>query len=300
MSACLPNFLFIGPDKSGSSWLYDALKQHRQVFLPTVKELFFFDRFYDKGWGWYLRFFKNAGEQHKVVGEACHDYLFSPLACERIARDLPSVKLMVCLREPGQRAFSEYLYLVKLGLLTCDFDTALGKLDFLIDHGRYAKHLRPYLQLFPRDQVYVAVFDDLASDPQQFFDGICDFLGLPRASLPAELKGKVLPAAKPRLRNVARFARRIGLEVRRWGLPGVVAKFKESKLLRRILYKAYAPEEKPKMSPQARRYLHEVFTPELQQLDALLGTRFRARWGYPELELSRAVRATCVGAEKFG
>ena len=301
MPARLPNFLFIGPDKSGSTWLYDALKQHRLVFLPRVKELFFFDRFYDKGWGWYLRFFKEAGEHHRVVGETCHDYLFSPLACRRIAQDLPSVRLMVCLREPGQRAFSEYLYMLKLGLLTCDFETALAKLDFLIDHGRYSKHLSPYLQRFPRNQIYIAVFDDLASDPQQFFDGICDFLSLPQASLPSELREKVLPAAKPRLRKVAKLARRISLEVRRWGLPGVVARFKESTLLSRILYRAYEPEEKPEMSPQTRRYLHEIFSPELQQLDALLGTRFGARWGYPELEFPRAVHATpCMEAEKFG
>jgi hypothetical protein len=299
MPSRLPNFLFIGPDKAGSTWLYQALKQHREVYLPHVKELFFFDRFYDRGWRWYLRFFKQAGEQHRVVGEICHDYLFSHLACQRIARDLPSVKLMVCLREPSQRAFSEYLYMIKQGLLACDFETALRQVDGLIDRGCYAKHLGYYLEHFRRDQIYVAVFDDLWADPQRFFDRICDFLGLQHASLSTELRRKVLPAAKPRLRHVAKMGRRIGWEVRRLGLPGVVEQVKDSPLLNRLLYIPYGPKERPEMSSWAREYLREVFSPELQRLDALLGAHFCIRWGYPAEGAQRSLQATrCMESKR--
>jgi sulfotransferase family protein len=276
-----PNFLFIGPDKAGSTWLYEALKRHRQVYLSPVKELFFFDQFYDKGWRWYIRFFKDAEEQHRVVGEICHDYLSSPLACQRIARDLPSAKLMVCLREPSERAFSAYLQLLRVGELDCDFETALRQVDDLIDRGRYAKHLSYYLEHFRRDQIFMAVFDDLAADPQRFFDDICDFLDLERVSLSGETKEKVLPAAKPRLRHVAKLARGIGWEVRRLGLPGVVGRVKESALLNRLLYSSYKPGEKPGMSRETREYLRDVFSPEVQRLDALLGSNFCARWCYP-------------------
>lgn len=282
MPARSPNFLFIGPDKSGSTWLYEALRQHRQVFLPRVKELFFFDQFYDNGWNWYAKFFRGANEQHRVIGEICHDYLFSPLACQRIAHDLPSAKLMVCLREPSQRAFSEFLYCTKVGLMTSNFETALEEAQELIDHGRYAKHLGPYMKHFRPEQIFVGIFDDLIANPQQFFDRLCDFLGLDHVLLPSQLKEKVLPAATPRLPRVTKFARRIGWKVRRFGFPGVVGMIKESSLLRRVLYNSYAPNEKPQMSPWARAYLHEVFSPEVQQLDALLGTNLSARWGYSE------------------
>lgn len=277
-----PNFLFIGPDKAGSTWLYEALKRHRQVYLSSVKELFFFDRFYDNGWDWYTRYFKGAGEHHRVVGEICHDYLFSRLACQRIAQDLPAARLMVSLREPSQRAFSEYLYLIKLGLLGCDFETALQQVDELIDNGRYATHLSRYLAHFPRDQIFVAVFDDLTADPQRYFDKLCDFLGLERIELSNEVREMVLPAAKPRFRHVAKFARQVGWQVRKLGLPGVVGRVKESALLSRLLYSPYKAGEKPEMSPEARRYLHDVFSPEIERLDAMLGTEFRTRWGYQD------------------
>lgn len=276
-----PNFLFIGPDKAGSTWLYKALRQHSQVYLPDVKELFFFDRFYEKGWTWYLKFFKDASDQHVVVGEICHDYLFSSLACRRIAVDLPGTKLMVCLREPCQRAFSQYLYMVKQGLITCDFETAIKGVRYLVDNGRYATHLRCYLESFPRNHIFVAIFDDLVENPQRFFDTICDFLDLEHIILPGQLRGKVLPAAKPRLRRVVKVARRIGWEFRQWGLPGMVGKIKASRLLSGILYRSFDPNEMPRISSQAREYLEEVFAPEVRSLDQLLGVDLTTRWGYP-------------------
>lgn len=276
-----PNFIFIGPDKAGSTWLYEALRRHGQVYLSPVKELFFFDRFYEKGWGWYTRHFKDAGDNHRVVAEICHDYLFSSLACERIAQDLPSTKLMVCLREPGQRAFSEYLYRFKVGDLACDFETALGKAGDLIDHGLYATHLSRYLNHFRRDQIFVAIFDDLAEDPQRFFDCLCDFLGLERIHLSNRMREKVLPAARPRLRYLAKFARGMGWQLRKLGLLGMVGRMKQSALLNKLLYSSYKAGEKPAVSPETRRYLQEVFSPDVERLDAMLGTELSARWGYP-------------------
>jgi Sulfotransferase domain len=291
MASRPPNFLFIGPDKAGSTWLYEALRTHPQVCLSQVKELFFFDRFYGKGWRWYLKFFEHAGEEHRIVGEICHDYLFSRVACRRIARDLPAVKLMVCLREPAQRAFSEYLYLTKLGLLSCDFDAALGKEKGLVEHGCYARHLSSYLEYFSREQIYVAVFDDLVAEPQRFFDRLCDFLGLSNCTLSPDVQRTILPAAKPRLPYFARGARSIAWGARRLGLPGVVGQVKESALLGRLLYQPYIRGEKPEISHGTREYLRGVFSSELRRLDGLLETNLCHRWGYASREVPTRLEA---------
>lgn len=275
-----PNFLFIGPDKSGSTWLYQTLRLHSQVFLPSVKELFFFDRFYAKGWNWYGSYFKGAGERHRIVGEICHDYLFSLLACERIARDLPHVKLMVCLREPAQRAFSQYLYMLKVGLLDCDFESALQSENELIEHSCYLRYLSGYFQRFRRDQIYVAIFEDLVTDPQRFFDGICNFLNVERVILPNQLQEKVLPAGKPKLRRVAKLARGVGWNIRRLGFPGIVGRVKDLPLLARLLYSSNGTNGMHSMSLGAQAYLRKIFTPEVQRLDELLATNLSARWGY--------------------
>lgn len=282
MPARSPNFLFIGPDKSGSTWLYEALRQHRQVFLPRVKELFFFDQFYDNGWNWYAKFFRRANDQHRVIGEICHDYLFSSLACQRIAHDLPSAKLMVCLREPIQRAFSEFLYRTKVGLLDCDFESALKLTDDLVAHGRYATHLTCYFKYFKRNQIFIPVFDQLTANPQRFFDSLCDFLGIEHLVLSSQLREKVLPAGKPRLPRLAKFSREMSWKVRQIGFPGLVGKIKDSRILSRILYCPFETGEKPQISPSARQRLCEIFSPEIQRLDTLLGTDLSVLWGYSE------------------
>ena len=283
MKHASPNFLFIGPDKAGSTWLYRVLKTHKSVYLPHVKELFFFDRFYERGWSWYLNFFKNSEAGHQIVGEICHDYLFSRLACERIARDLPSAKLMVCLREPAQRAFSAYLYMIKQGRVSTDFETALQQVEELIDHGCYAKHLENYLHQFQREQIHVAVFDDLAAYPQQFIDDVCKFLDISPLPLAEEMKGKTLAAAKPRSRFVAGIARNIGWQVRNLGLPGIVNYIKSSSLLNRTLYTSYNDSDRPQITPATLNYLRSIFYPEIKKLDNRLGLNLCERWGYKKV-----------------
>src|SRR5262245_51708602 len=93
-----PDFLFIGPDKCGSSWLFEVLRQHPLCFVPPAKDLYFFDRYYARGWAWYERHFAAAPTGCRARGELSHDYLFSPLAAERIAASLPEVRLLTILR----------------------------------------------------------------------------------------------------------------------------------------------------------------------------------------------------------
>jgi hypothetical protein len=280
----VPNFLFIGPDKSGSSWLYEALQAHPKVYLPDVKELFFFDLYYDNGWQWYQKYFKDVGRNVTAIGEISHDYLFSGEACQRIKRDLPSVKLIVCLREPVQRAFSAYLYMVKQGRVACDFDAAIQRVDELIDHGLYAQHLEKYLNVFGRNRIHVAIFDDLVDDPQRFFDRVCVFLGIERMILSPDLCNNVLAAAKPRSFVVARLARTIGWKMRQMGMPNLVTKVKKARLINRILYSRYRTEDKPKISIWARNYLMGVFGADVRRLDQRLGLNLSARWGYQNAE----------------
>lgn len=283
----LPNFFFIGPDKAGSTWVYRALKTHPSVFLPFSKELFFFDRFYNRGWRWYLHYFKDAGPKYQVIGEVCHDYIFSQLACERIGRHLPSAKLMVCLREPVQRAFSAYLYMIKQGRVSTDFERALHQVGELIDHGCYSKHLEKYLKLFPREQIHVAIFDDLAANPQIFFDDICRFLKIKQKFLPEDMKGKTLAAAKPRFRFLSGIARSIGWQVRRLGMPNAVTAIKSSNLFNQLFYTAYSSKDKPEISPVVLNYLHNIFYPEIRKLDKMLELDLSNRWGYDIKNSSR-------------
>ena len=274
-----PNFLYIGTSKAGSTWIYGILSQHPQAFMATGKGLYFFDGHYDRGIPWYQSCFAEAAGQ-PVVGEISHSYLFSVDACTRISQLDPEMKLMVCFREPAERAFSAYLDGVKNGQIDCTFEEALEKAPSLIDRGRYATHLRPYLETFGSERIHVGVFDELASDPERFASRIFEFLGIQPVSLPTSQSKKMMPAARPRSYALAQWAKKASVAAKTVGLRKLRSRVKRSRLIRNMLYRSYSAKDKPVMSQSTRSDLRERFAGEVYALDRMLGSSFARTWGY--------------------
>jgi len=112
----LPNFLVIGVEKGGTTWLHAQLKKHPEIFLPQSKEIHFFNKYnsnlikhdyFQLGINWYADFFKQYKGQ-KVIGEVTPMYICDPEAPLRIQQTLPNVKLIAILRDPVRRAYSHY------------------------------------------------------------------------------------------------------------------------------------------------------------------------------------------------
>jgi hypothetical protein len=274
----LPNFLYIGPDKAGSSWLHEALCTNPDVFLSPAKDLYFFDRYYDRGLAWYAEQFRGAQSSHRVVGEVCPDYLAAPAAPGRIAADLPGVKLMVTLREPISRALSSYLYMRKHGEGPPTFGEALVSFPDLIEHGRYASQLQHYLRFVDRSQLHIALFDDLEVDPQGFVDEVVTWLGLPPRPLDPDVLEPRLPASEARFTPVAWFARRSAEVVRRLNGARAVGMVKRSPVVQRVLYRRLAT--KPRVLDEDVAVLREQLAPEMAALEQDFGVPVRRLWGW--------------------
>ncbi|WP_165865568.1 sulfotransferase domain-containing protein [Vallicoccus soli] len=276
-----PNFLYLGPDKAGSSWLHDVLIRHPQVFMPEAKDLYFFDRYYDRGLGWYLGQFRAAGPQHRVVGEVCQDYLAAPEAPGRIHASLgDDVRFMATLRDPAERAWSSYLYMLKHGEEPGTFLEALEGRPELLEHGRYGTQLQRYAERFGLERVHVAVFDDLGADPQAFVDPLLAWLGLDRMVLGEDLLAVRLPAGRARSLPVARAARWAAARVRELDGANLVGRVKRSPLVQRALYAPLA-DGKPVMSDEERAAVHDALAGEVALVDELTGLGLRGRWGWP-------------------
>lgn len=276
-----PTFLFIGPDKTGSTWLYEVLRQHPLCYVPPVKDIYFFDRHYDRGLDWYLKFFEAAPEGVLAAGELSHDYLFSPQAADRIAHDLPEVKLLTSLRDPAERAFSHYLYMIRSGRTRLDFTAALERFPELIENSRYFKHLSAYLDRFKRDRILVLYFDALQADPRGFASDVFNFIGIPAAD-EIDFEQRVLPAARPRnfalaraLKTGARLARGIGMT----RLVGMVKRGPMTSLA----YRPYTLADRPQMDLETRMRLVETLRPEVEKLESALDVDL-SRW----LQVERA------------
>lgn len=272
-----PNFIYIGPDKAGSSWLHEVLIRHDQVFMPEAKDLYFFDRYHDRGLSWYLSQFRDAGPGHLVIGEVCQDYLFHPQAPARMKQALGQVRLMVTLRDPADRAYSSYLYMLKQGERPGSFSEALVGRPELLEHGRYATHARRFIECFGRESLYVAVFDDLEQDPQGFADALLTWLDISTARLAPDLVGARLPAGRARSAVLSRAARRASEIVRERDGANFVGRVKRSQLVQRVLYKPLA-DDKPIMSESERGAVHRALASEVADLDEMFGLSLAERW----------------------
>lgn len=211
----LPDMLVIGGQRCGTTSLFRALEQHPQVVRPTFnKGINYFDLNYAKGPRWYAGHFPTSlsvrrrlgKDRPQVVFESSGYYLFHPLAPERIAADLPDVKIVAMLREPGERAFSAWKHESARGFETETFERALeledhrtrGEAERMASNpeyqsysyrhhayaarGDYVNLLRRYYDRFPSSQIHVVYSEAFFADPTTEFRALTDFLGVDHVS----------------------------------------------------------------------------------------------------------------------
>jgi Sulfotransferase domain len=208
-----PDFLIAGAQRCGTTSLFRYLATHPVVVPPLFqKGIHFFDLNYGRGPRWYrgqfpVRSIANrrvaTAGQRAVSGEASPYYLFHPLAAERIARDLPAVKLIVLLRDPVERACSAHRQETARGFETEPLERALeleekrlaGEVeriqadpDYVSFHhqhhaylarGRYAEQLKRLFDLIDRERVLVVESASFFATPRGVWERVLEFLGLP-------------------------------------------------------------------------------------------------------------------------
>lgn len=214
----LPTFMLIGSGKSGSTSLYYYLSEHPKIYMSPVKEPRFFmlddsgrialkfasDVPYVSSLEAYEALYANSGAA-RAIGEASIQYLETPGTAERIAKAIPSVKLLAVLRNPVERVFSIYLMRIRDGQEKRPFEQFIADpqmREIVIDGGYYARHLRAYLRVFPRNQFLVFLYEDLRDRPAATMESIYRYLGVDDAFVPdLSLKANVSGTGVSRVAN---------------------------------------------------------------------------------------------------
>lgn len=185
----LPNFLIIGAEKAGTTWLYRQLRSHPEIYMPNTKEVHFFnkytsqlkerDRYANKDLAFYERYFtKVSGET--AVGEATPMYLCDPEAPKRIWKTLgEDVQLVASLRDPVDRAYSHYWMACRKGREARSFAEVIAAEDRrIVQRGLYGKQIRRYLEYYDPESLYVVEFRKLFRNQSEQLRKLCLSLGV--------------------------------------------------------------------------------------------------------------------------
>lgn len=172
-----PDFLVIGAQRGGTTWLFRCLKEHPEIFLPEQKELHFFYKNHDKGIKWYLDQFSGALKE-KAVGEISPEYISSDESPRLIKEYFPDIRLILFMRNPVERAFSEYSMRKRGGREDREFARAVSEDYSYVTKGLYFRHISRYLEFFPREAMCLIKYDDICSNPLDQLRKIFAFLGV--------------------------------------------------------------------------------------------------------------------------
>lgn len=268
VSLRLPDFIGVGPGRTGTTWLHETLKGH--VGLPLIKETHYFKHHYDKGPEWYAAHFADCPLE-LPVGEICGTYFNLASARERIARDLPSCKIICSLRDPVDRMYSHYRQMRSLWGTRESFEEALQNRPEIRDASGYAMHVEAWQKSFGRENVLVVFYDDLKSKPQGYIDSVCAFLGIS----PINLKNSATGAEKvnfmeasraPRNRRLALAAGRTVSWLREKRLDSLLYLFRRSGLFQ--LCVGGGAEYGP-LSAETEDRLRKQFLLDIERLEVL-------------------------------
>lgn len=273
----LPNFIYVGFGKCGSTWLHRMLSEHEEVFMTPVKETNYFDLNYHRGRDWYASFFEGA-DGFTARGEISHRYARDPNVAQRIKDTLGTdVRIIAFVREPVDWFLSGYIFTQRNGMFQGSQDEFLDQcLQKDPTYFSFGDLLAPYRETF--DNVLVAPFDHIKSQPQQLMDALCDHLGTRRLELTEEMRKPVNQAAQSRFPVLARMATRISKQAKRMGLQRLIAAAKDHKQINRVLYTKL--KNKPSISEVVQERVREIAAENVRVLDERFGLGLRSLWSY--------------------
>ncbi len=217
------DFIGIGAQKSGTSWAYACLYEHPEICAP-VKEIHFFSRpRFSEGKAWYEDHFKSC-KTGKLRGEFSTSYLYAKEAPERIHTMYPNVKLIAILRNPIDRAYSQYRNAIKAGEIGEDvtFPSYSATEQSVLEQGLYAAQIAHYHEFFPKEQMLILIYEDIRKDPIAFMRRIYAFLGVDTDFVSSMVHDEINVARVPKHVGVEKSMHRVAESLRRHGFDRFV------------------------------------------------------------------------------
>lgn len=199
-SSLAPVELFhLGPPKTATTWLYHCLREHPQIITSKRDTIHYFDIHFAKGYNWYDsqfekdRFCKNASDAIRF--DPTYSYICCPKSISRIANYNPNAKMVYCLRDPVERAFSHYWHIKKqIGSRAMRFSDIISHYNNYatwMEHGLLAPAMRVLYDHFPKKNILAISYEEQGANPDKIWQLTTALAGIDQNFIPPSLHKKV-------------------------------------------------------------------------------------------------------------
>ena len=268
-----PNLFIVGAPKSGSTFLYEILKDHPDLFFTKIKEVNHFsykelsEASYYKDYKiedqpTYLKAYKHA-KNHKYCVDASVSYFAYQAVARRIYDFNPDAKIIILMRDPYKRAFSHYLMDIRMQYATCDFCEYIEErgahFTQYVGNSLFGANIRNYIEVFGKEQVLVLQLEYL----EQQLDRVFDFLEIENISQSINTNDRVNPNKTPNNRIASYFQKNRGVtEKLKLIIPKSIVRFGNQFLYSKA-------DQTQKISEREIAGLRPYLKPDLEVLSSL-------------------------------
>jgi hypothetical protein len=322
-----PNFLIVGAVKSGTTSLFEYLRGHPEVFMPSIKEASYFAGDGGRSEADYLALFRQAGSA-RAVGEASGSYLY-PSNTPAAIHDLlgPDARIVIILRNPVDMAYALWGHMVQESREDLSFFDALAAEESRLadpefhrvvrawsawpfnfayaDRARYARQVAAYFRTFKKSQVHVLIFEEFFADVGTSFAELCRFLDVSPDYRPVfQIFNESKVVRSERLRRLL-----VEPSTGKDAFKAVTTARFRSRLRALLTSLNNKPQKLPSLSSAERERLWELFANDVAELEELLGRPIDC-WGptarksqatalrESELQVSEAHRRASLGSSR--
>jgi Sulfotransferase family len=277
-----PDFIIIGAMKCATSALHDQLKEHDSFFMTTPKEPNFFsdDNIFKNGFVWYESLFSQA-TFGQLRGESSTHYTKLPKYPEtlkRLVEYCPGIKCIYMMRHPVDRLVSHYIHEWTQRVISCEVNQAVYRFPELIDYGRYAMQLEPYLATYGSINILPVFAERFRDNPVRELQRVFDFLNVEEnpkwhAGLRSNVSSDRIRACTWRDTIVNNTILRF---MRKTFVP---------KKIRTQVRNLWKLKEMPELSSKSLKYVSDIFDQDLMKIGEMLGMSLSCK-NYKEIVIN--------------
>lgn len=285
----LPTFLIICVEKAGTTSVNNYLKQHPQVYMSPVKETNFLERDWEHAdlskikpkpnridtFEKYGNLFQDVTDE-KAIGEVSPNYLFHYQASiERIVRYVPDAQLIAILRNPAERAYSDYLMHIRdaIGNPTSLSEQLKYKADksYTLLKGLYYQRLQHFYAQFNRERIKICLYEDLCEKPVEFMQDMYKFIGVDESFCPdMSKKAQVAQVPKNKLVNKVLRQKNPVRTLVATGLRTILPESARQKLRSTLINLNSSDKSQAPLSLAERKQLVEYYREDILKLQDLI------------------------------